>query len=438
MQNININNVIKKGSLCILFFIYIYPLNFNLIPFTSTRIIIGTIGIFLLIINGLTISFKKIILIKKGWLYILLSLLTIFIIAISTNFINSTKETYFLTYPFSIIALLCASYTLTRAVKAVYRKITFDIIAHYIVISVEIQMIITVLMFIFPLMRDFLLGITNNSVLEIAINSNKQIRIIGFGSQFFDAGIVNCFALILITILIKHKIHKTKKASSLPLVFVLIAIVGTIMARTTLIGIFLSFAILLYKPKIIKFKPITFKPLIILTTVIALIVYFIPSSILENINTASRFGFEIFYNYFEKGELNSESTNQLLDMYNTYPQNLKTWLIGDGFYANPLDPTLYYMNIDVGYARLLFYFGIIGLFAYLFFQFTIIKYANKVTANGFSLFFFTIGILILILNFKGMTDLTSLVILFIFCEQYPKFVAQSTTGLLKPGVLKKN
>ena len=55
-----------------------------------------------------------------------------------------------------------------------------------------------------------------------------------------------------------------------------------------------------------------------------------------------------------------------------FPDNMKTWLIGDGYFSAPrdVDPYFvgklvggYYMGTDVGYLRFIFYFGIIGLLA---------------------------------------------------------------------------
>ena len=57
-----------------------------------------------------------------------------------------------------------------------------------------------------------------------------------------------------------------------------------------------------------------------------------------------------------------------------FPDNLKTWLIGDGYFSNPgeIDPYFigeivggYYKGTDIGYLRFIFYFGLIGLLAFM-------------------------------------------------------------------------
>lgn len=56
-----------------------------------------------------------------------------------------------------------------------------------------------------------------------------------------------------------------------------------------------------------------------------------------------------------------------------WPDNPMTWLIGDGYFNNPINSnpyyigpasTNYYMGTDVGYCRFIFYFGLIGLSAF--------------------------------------------------------------------------
>ena len=61
----------------------------------------------------------------------------------------------------------------------------------------------------------------------------------------------------------------------------------------------------------------------------------------------------------------------LQNMY-VFPEAIKTWLIGDGYFSPPQDTDPYftgkirlgyYMGTDVGYLRFIFYFGLIGLAA---------------------------------------------------------------------------
>ena len=71
--------------------------------------------------------------------------------------------------------------------------------------------------------------------------------------------------------------------------------------------------------------------------------------------------FELFINYMDGNGFTSESTNELQNMI-VFPDNLKTWLLGDGLAFTSTNG--FYMNTDIGYLRSLFYWGIIGSLIY--------------------------------------------------------------------------
>lgn len=86
----------------------------------------------------------------------------------------------------------------------------------------------------------------------------------------------------------------------------------------------------------------------------------------------SRFAFEGFFSLAETGEWQIDSNDKLKSMI-IFPDNAKTWIIGDGYFTNPYytdpfyvgyQPGGFYMGTDIGYCRFLFYFGIIGLLAF--------------------------------------------------------------------------
>ncbi len=91
----------------------------------------------------------------------------------------------------------------------------------------------------------------------------------------------------------------------------------------------------------------------------------------EKMRENLRFGFEGFFSLVEKGHWETNSNNQLETMIK-WPDNEKTWIIGDGYMLDPvrIEPELkafhargevFYMGTDAGYCRFIFYFGIVGL-----------------------------------------------------------------------------
>ena len=43
-----------------------------------------------------------------------------------------------------------------------------------------------------------------------------------------------------------------------------------------------------------------------------------------------------------------------------FPDTVRGWMIGYGYYNNPADPDANYMGTDIGYLRVLFYVGALG------------------------------------------------------------------------------
>lgn len=86
-----------------------------------------------------------------------------------------------------------------------------------------------------------------------------------------------------------------------------------------------------------------------------------------------------------------------------FPNNFKTWIIGDGYMASGSNDPYYigpadygfYMNTDAGYSRFIFYFGLSGLLTFMLFFVNVCIVCSQKSRNASILF-----IAILILNFS--------------------------------------
>jgi len=313
-----------------------------------------------------------------------------------------------------------SAYFISFLFKKIYEKISFNLVANYIITVIFCQVILAALLFISPSFKNLLFSMLSLSDLDkMLINETGEFRLIGFGSYFFGAGITNSFALILITIILKKRKFNFNKFFLYISVFFLILIIGIMMSRTTIIGGSISILIALHKSKFMKFKIgdkliYLFKSILIFSILISSIIWILPSRLKDNLSLAMNFGFELAINYFESGELESASTDRLKEMYDVYPTSIKTYIIGDGHYIDPQNPESYYKHIDVGYLRLLYYFGIIGLLSYFVFQIVAIKLINDKLERKYVSLFTSSVLLLLILNLKGFTDIFFLFYLFYF------------------------
>ena len=120
------------------------------------------------------------------------------------------------------------------------------------------------------------------------------------------------------------------------------------------------------------------------------------------------FAAELFINLFSGQGLETESTDILLEMYQILPTTLTTWLVGDGFYLaqNSVDG-LYYMGTDVGYLRIIFATGIIGVVINIAVHTYLCAKTMAITPSRAILYFALLS-LYLILLIKGMVSFIAL------------------------------
>lgn len=425
--------ILGRIVIFILFFIYIYSLQLKFIPFgIGTRAVLGVVGICVYCYDSYRTWLIGRFHVDKNMLVLGFVLCLICFITFCSLTYNHTQDTTFFKYPVSITLILGAAYLLSYCVKIIHRTISFIIISRYVVIVVVVQMLLALAMYLQPSLRDFLNSFLYMSEFDKSmIAQTGGFRLIGFGAYFFGVGITNSCCLLLVAMIIKVSQVSYRVYLYYVIAFLIIAFGGLMMSRTTLVGIILAFLLLLYKTRLIKYE-LTYRfcsiylSLLFLLGMSFFLFFLLPESIRNNVLIAGRFGFELFINYFREGELASSSTDVLMDMY-ILPDNLKTYIIGDGYYVGLGDVFSYYKEIDVGYLRLIYYFGIFGLGTYLFFQYLIIYFVKNRNSEKYSPFFVMLFILMLILNLKGFTDLFSFVVLFYFVESKGrKFIMHGT------------
>jgi hypothetical protein len=384
----------------------------------STRILFGLLGFIILVLK---ISQHKIkfTLDKRLFIFFIL-LFTILLISLVSIGINQTNDIEFIKYPVSVIIILFASYFVAKVLNNFYKDLDFKNISLLIVNVIFIQSIISFMMFLVPDLRDILIGIQRISPDDMERMSDLfEFRLIGFGTMFFGAGIINGFALLLIGILLRNYKLSKKQIISLSFKFSIILILGMMMSRTTIIGGILSILLIFFPQKIkimvsmVKKKVLFIISSIFIPLIISLILYLAVPNINQTVESGFNFAFELFMNYYENGNIETKSTNRLKEMY-VFPASIKTWIIGDGYWSNPTGKG-YYMQTDVGYLRLIYYFGCIGLGIYIFYQYYLVRITFSIINE--KVFMWMVFVYFLILNLKGFSDLSSFIMLFLITNK---------------------
>ncbi|WP_287909464.1 hypothetical protein [Acinetobacter sp.] len=337
--------------------------------------------------------------IKKDFFNFFLILIAMTILYMISYLINLNGEFYFL----KEIVLLSLTYFLSAfSIKFFFElfdvEYNFEILTKLLAFVVSFQLLISLVGYIQPAIFNFIFSIIDIGLEESTIGDFNAGRMVGVGASFFGSGIINSFMLIIIMYYINN-MENNEGRFKLIFYFIFIAIVGMVSSRTTIIGLILSIPFLFTKLANLKFFIYLFFIFLLGWTVFSFV------KLDNRISDLMNFGFGFLYDYNNSQASGSLSTLQ--EMYEVYPDNFKTWILGDALYKNEFGG--YYKNTDVGYLRIIFASGIVGLIAYICMHVYLIHRAFV----GRWLLICITTILFFVLNFKGVANLYAFLFLYL-------------------------
>lgn len=291
---------------------------------------------------------------------------------------NSTEDYTYATYITSCWVWWGAAYTFCSFIKWVHGRLELNLIIRYLATVCVFQGIIALVMDSYP---DVKRAINSVVFQQDMVFMGNVHRLYGIGASLDVAG--SRFAAVLVMLMFVLATPRFEKRwyeyLFYLMAFIIISVAGNMIARTTMVGVIIALLYLVYATfrKIIYQEQSSF---VLWRWLGGILVISIPLFIYSYNNDPRmqqhfRFGFEGFFNWAEKGDFNYTSNDRLKEMY-VWPDNVKTWIIGDGYFENPVDTDIhytgeitegYYMSTDVGYSRFIFYFGIVGLLMFSFY-----------------------------------------------------------------------
>lgn len=291
---------------------------------------------------------------------------------------NNTPDYTYATYISSAWVWWGAAYTACQVIRLVHGRLTWILVINYLMAVCVFQCIIALVMDMNPSVKHLVNSIVLQEDQDFIFTGNVH-RLYGIGASLDVAGSRFGAVLIMILFLLANsRLQKYWYEYFLYFLgFIIISIAGNMVARTTMVGLLVGLVYLAFI-SIRQFKVIEKNYFNLWKWLLGLLVICIPLAVWayhtdRRIQENIRFGFEGFFNYFEKGEFTYSSNESLKTMY-VWPDNTKTWIIGDGYFDNPnlTDPTYtgenyagnFYKGTDVGYLRFIYYFGTIGLLAF--------------------------------------------------------------------------
>lgn len=353
---------------------FLFPLAFVIFPYGNSKVYMALTAIVILLLKG-----REFVTNKGSRVFIILCC---YALAVSfVNFIsiviNNTPDYTYVSYIISMLVWLGGAFSLVYYLNYIHEGLSTRIIAYYLLTVCALQCI------------SALLIDNNTTFYNIAcelIRDQKGTleyidgRLCGISCAFDPAGIRFSAVLVIVFYVLSPFLGDKSINGFWKLLYLIgiamVIVVGNMISRTTTIGalmgiIYLLYAFIFGNSENSGQKSIAAKWICLLLVIaIPFIVYLYKVN--YNFREELRFGFEGFFSLAESGKWNVHSNNVLEHMV-VFPDNLKTWLIGDGFFIDTTQYPYYvgetyegyYMNTDIGYLRFIFYFGLIGLITFI-------------------------------------------------------------------------
>ncbi len=354
---------------------YFFPFTFTFLPGVNTKMAMAGVG---LVLVGLQLGRARNSIFSKDMVTISLYAVMVSFTSFIAVTLNETRDYTYVSYIISMWVWLSAAFVAVKYMRTVHGYISVELVCNYLIVVCVFQCISALIIDAFPVVKNFALAYISDLGPTQMELMKEAGRLFGFGAALDPAG--SRFAAVLtIIVFMATRLAATNRNKYLVgyiLAFIFIAIVGNMIARTTTVGVIIALAFLLYSIGLHRMAISKSTGRIILWFVGVLVVAVPLLTILyhtnEQFHDNIRFAFEGFFSLAEKGrwEVNS---NEILKNMIVFPDNLKTWIIGDGYMVNPniSDPYYtgeyhqagYYQLTDIGYLRFIFYSGLIGLAA---------------------------------------------------------------------------
>ena len=323
---------------------------------TNTKNTLAAIGIMCIIFELIR---KKDFSVPRQLLILLLLSGMVSIMSLVSITYNQTPDVSYTTFIRSTLIWLSGAYAVCYLIRAVHGRIDVPLVVHYLIGACLFQCVSAMLIEFIPAVRELVDQYVQLDQ-EFLKNAN---RLYGMGASLDVGGSRFAAVLVAIAFLLVSSPGRMSigKTTFYVLSFAVITIIGNMIARTTLIGVLIGLLWIIVGPFISHNNETTHANgtgIVILGTLsVILSISVVLYNAFPDVRDLFRFGFEGFFSLAETGQWETDSTNKLETMI-IWPDNLRTWIIGDGYFENSRnDPNYlgnatedgFYMGTDIGY-----------------------------------------------------------------------------------------
>ena len=363
---------------------YFFPFEFTFLPGVNTKMAMAGVG---LVLYALDLAKGRAPQINKDGFQIAVIAALVSLCGLASVIINNTNDYTYATYIVSMFVWLGGAYTAVKIVKWLHGYVSVELICNYLIGVCVGQCVLALMIDSVPAFKVIVDRYVVGFDFVNTATLTKARRIYGIGAGLDVAGTRFSAVLVMIAVMIQ-RLSESRFYNYIwvyLVAFIFISLVGNMMARTTTVGVVVSLAFWVITSGIFNMSlrkdniRIWTYLLGVLCIALPIIIYLYFAN--QQFHDNVRFAFEGFFSIAETGKWETNSNNILKNMI-VFPDNMKTWLIGDGYIENPYsrDPYYvgpnfggYYMATDIGYLRFIFYFGLIGLVTFISYFFKVAK-----------------------------------------------------------------
>lgn len=350
---------------------FFFPFYFTFLPAINTKMMMAVLGGILLMVK---LARNRSAQLDKGIFSISLWAVLVSLVSLISMVLNNTPDDSYLGYVVSMWVWLAAAYFVVNAIRFTHGTATVENVCAYLITVGVLQCFLAIAIDTIPAVKLFVDSILDG---EGFMGKNED-RLYGLGCALDVAGTRFSALLVMTAFLLSKVVQKEKGGLYMGLLlaaFCVLTGIGSIIGRTTIVGMILSLMYLFYISYFEKNLPDAARKKLMYGLVCGMCIGLVVAVGLYNFSPAwqdyFQFGFEGFFSLVEKGRWEVHSNNQLAAQF-ILPDNMWTWVIGDGYIASTtIDPYYvgkswvgFYKGTDVGYSRFLFYFGLVGLIAF--------------------------------------------------------------------------
>lgn len=402
---------------------YIFPFDLVYLPGVNTKLLLAIVALVLFMAD---LAKKRSGKVGKDFILIFVSALFVSFSTYISVIYNGTTDYTYVSYIISAFVWLGGAYTVVCFIKWLHESVSVWLVIRYLIAVCVLQCVLSIAMDRLPAIYGFV----DRFVTDLdGLDDFAGGRLYGIGCAFDVAGMRFAAVLIMMGYCFPV-VAESRQWYAVPLYLCLlgvVAVIGSMIARTTNIGavmamIYVCFVLMKHASMGTDVAHRLWGScfgVVFLSVLVIVLLYRFDAQFYKDF----RFAFEGFFSLAEKGEWDVNSNKQLMSMYSQLPETAKTWLIGDGyFYDTTLDPYYtgvqykeYYMGIDVGYLRFIFYSGLIGMAAFTVFMYHATSVCMRRLAD-YKMMFFLLFVLQLLVWGKVATDIFPVFAIFLVCS----------------------